>query len=439
MSTKKYNNELLIKNGHICDPSTDTYQVQDLGIKGGIFTNPEDLINPQIVDATGLTIMPGLIDIHVHLREPGNENKETIATGTAAAAAGGFTTIVAMPNTSPAPDSPEHINEIQQLIQENAQIKVLICGSMTTAGKGDTPVDINSLKNAGAIAFSDDGTCPQNSQVMDKIIQQISKTKTPIIEHAEDMELSQTGVMHKGIIAKKLNLPGKSGESETKLIERDIQLIKKYGGKLHVQHISTAEGAALVEEAQKGGLAVTAELTPHHLILTDAAVAVHGTNAKMNPPLRTADDREKLIEALQKNVISIIATDHAPHTQQEKTGTVKSAPNGITGLEAALGVALTELYHRRNWSLTEIIEKVTSKPAELLGLKTGSLQQGIPADFILVDTEYEWRYSSSKTLSKAKNCPYENMIFKGKNIATYLNGKLLYKDEDYFNHSGERL
>lgn len=418
--------ELLIRNGRICDPGNGRDEIADLAIRDGRFVDPSTLRTPQKVDASGLVILPGLIDVHVHLREPGGEDKETVATGTAAAAAGGFTTVLAMPNTDPAPDSVENICAIHRLIERDALVRVLLCGCLTRGRGGETAVDARSLAAAGVVALSDDGGCPQSETAMEEVMRLAFEADLPVIEHAEDMRLAADGIIHDGVVARRLGWPGKSSESEVAVIRRDIRLAERTGARLHIQHLSTEEGVALVRDAQRRGVSVTAELTPHHLLFTDAAVMVHGTNAKMNPPLRSAADRAALIDGLADGTITMLATDHAPHLAQEKARRIQAAPNGITGLETALAVALTELHHRRQWAVPDVVRLLTVGPAALLNISGGTMSVGEAADFVMVDIDHEWRYAGSGTQSRSRNCPYDGMTFRGGVIATFVAGRCVW-------------
>ncbi len=422
MKDKSTPHELLVRGGRICDPSCGRDEIADLAIRDGRFVDPAELVSPEIVDALGLVVAPGFIDPHVHLREPGGEIKETVSTGTAAAAAGGFTTVLAMPNTNPAPDSPENVQRIQSLIERNASVRVLVCGCLTLGRIGVEVVDAKALAAAGVVALSDDGGCPQAEEDMERVMRAAAEFGLPVIEHAEDLRLAGDGVMHHGVLSKRLGLPGKSSESEVAVIRRDIRLAEKTGAHLHVQHLSTREGVECIRAARERGVLITSEVTPHHLLLTEAAITVHVVNAKMNPPLRTADDRVALVEGLADGTVTMLATDHAPHLAEEKARGMLRAPNGITGLETALGIALTELYYRRRWKLTEVVKLFTVGPAKLLGIRAGTLGIGEKADFVLFDIQHEWRYWNSRSLSKAINNPYDGMWFRGKVLATYIDG-----------------
>jgi dihydroorotase len=418
--------ELLVRGGRICDPSCGRDEIADLAIRDGRFVDQAELVSPEIVDASGLVVAPGFIDPHVHLREPGGEVKETVATATAAAAAGGFTTVLAMPNTNPAPDSVENVQSIQSLIELGASVRVLVCGCLTKGRKGAEVVDTKALAAAGVVALSDDGGCPQTEEEMERVMCAAAEFGLPVIEHAEDLRLAGDGVMHEGVVSKRLGLPGKSSESEVAVIRRDIRLAEKTGAHLHVQHLSTHEGVECIRAARERGVSITAELTPHHLLLAEEAVVVHDVNAKMNPPLRTAADRVALVEGLADGTVTMLATDHAPHLTEEKARGMLRAPNGITGLEAALGIALTELYFRRRWKLADVVKLFTVGPAKLLGIRAGTLGVGEKADFVLFDIQQEWRYWNSNSLSKCVNSPYDGMWFRGKVLATYIDGNKIF-------------
>jgi dihydroorotase len=423
---------LLIRGGRVIDPASGLDAPRDVLLRDGKIAG---LANPGAIkasdaedlDAKGLVVAPGLIDIHVHLREPGQGYKETIATGTAAAAAGGFTTVCAMPNTVPVNDSPE-ITRWMQAPERGASARVLPIAAATRGSLGEALTDYAALKDAGAVAVTDDGKPILDDEVMLQALRAAAGQALPVIQHAEDTRLTGGCSMNAGALAFRLGLRGMPVEAESDLVERDISLLKKVkNGHLHVAHLSTKRALDAVRTARKAGLHVTCEVTPHHFTLTEERVGHYDTHAKMNPPLRAESDRAAMIEGLLDGTIDAIATDHAPHASHEKEQEFDRAPNGITGLETALGLALSFLFRSSKMPLTAVLALLTSRPAQALGLKNcGSLAIGSPADVVLFDPAAKWTFRAAGSRSKSKNTPFDGTEMQGRVEATICEGRFSF-------------
>src|SRR6202142_3736597 len=426
---------LLIRGGHLIDPAAGVDGLKDLLIKDGRvaeIAGPGKLKQAngaEVLDATGLTVAPGLVDIHVHLREPGQGYKETIATGTASAAAGGFTSVAAMPNTTPVNDSPE-ITRWMQAPERGAAVRVFPIAAATRGSKGETLNDFAALKSAGAVAVTDDGRPILKDSVMRETLATAARVGLSVIQHAEDTRMTQGASMNAGPIAFKLGLRGMPPEAESSLVERDIRLVTELRdarSHLHVAHTSTAGAMAAVRQARRNGLRVTCEVAPHHFLLTEEHIGHYNTNAKMNPPLRSAADRDAMIEAILDGVVDAIATDHAPHASHEKEVEFEKAPNGITGLETALGLCLRWLHKEWKLPLGRVLSLLSAQPAALLGLKgRGTLAAGSFADVVVFDPKAEWTYHAKETRSKAHNTPFDGWMMQGKVRWTISEGRVAY-------------
>jgi dihydroorotase len=430
---------LLIHGGHITDPSQGTDQVGDLLIAEGQIVQVGGTVisgKAQNLDATGLIICPGFIDLHCHLREPGFEDKETIATGTEAAAAGGFTTVCCMANTEPPLDNAAVVDWVKRKASKDSLVGVLPIGCITKGRKGEELTDMAGLAEAGVIAFSDDGDPVASSQLMRRALECSQDLGLPIIDHCEDKALSANGIINEGQMSAKLGLKGIPAAAEEVIIARDLTLAKLTKARLHIAHVSTKGSVELIRHAKEEGISITAEVTPHHLTLTEERIASESpnkpfdTNAKVNPPLRTKEDVEALIEGLKNGVIDAIATDHAPHTLADKNCGPELAAFGISGLETALG-CLMSLVHQGEISLTQLISKLTCEPAKVIGGngELGTLKTGAPANITIFDPEREWIVNSRSFASKGKNTPYDGYKFKGKIMATIANGRIVYLDD----------
>ena len=429
---------LVIRNGHLIDPAAGVDGPKDILLKDGRVAEiaaPGKLKatnGAETLDAAGLTIAPGLIDIHVHLREPGQGYKETIATGTAAAAAGGFTAVAAMPNTVPVNDSPE-ITRWMLAPDRGAAIRVFPIAAATRGSKGEALNDFAALKSAGAVAVTDDGRPILKDSMMRETLAAAARVGLSVIQHAEDTRLTQGACMNAGPTAFRLGLRGMPPEAESGLVERDIRLVSELRdarAHLHVAHTSTAAAIAAVRQARRNGLRVTCEVTPHHFLLTEEHVGLYNTNAKMNPPLRSAADRDAMVEAILDGVVDAIATDHAPHATHEKEVEFENAPNGITGLETALGLSLRWLHKEWKMPLGRVLSLLSAQPAALLGLKgRGTLAAGSFADVVIFDPKAEWTYRAKETRSKAHNTPFDGWTLQGKIRWTISEGRLAYSSD----------
>lgn len=380
----------------------------------------------EVVDAKGLYIAPGFIDLHVHLREPGGEHKETIATGTQAAARGGFTTVAAMPNTRPVPDSKEIMEELMGRIQESAVVRVLPYASITVRQLGEELTHFQDLKSAGAFALTDDGVGVQSAAVMLEAMKQASALQLPIVAHCEDNTLINKGSVHEGIFSKKHQINGIPSVCESIHIARDVLLAEATNCHYHVCHISTKESVRVVRDAKQAGIHVTAEVTPHHLLLCDEDIPGLDANYKMNPPLRGKADRDALIEGLLDGTIDFIATDHAPHTEAEKAEGMELAPFGIVGLETAFPLLYTHLVKKEIVSLQQLVDLLTVKPAKTFNLSTGTIAVGETADLVLLDLEKEAVIDPEQFLSKGKNTPFKGWTCNGWPVMTIVAGKVVW-------------
>ena len=429
--------DLLIRNAQAIDPSTNLDAPRDLLIRAGRLAAIEiPGVLPkteQEIDATGLVLASGLIDIHVHLREPGQTYKETIATGTRAAAAGGFTTVVAMPNTVPVNDTPEKLAWMLAP-ERDAAVHLLAMPAATLGSLGDTLSNYEALAKAGAVGFTDDGKPVLEDHIMRAALVAAARIGLPVSQHAEDTRLTGGCSMNFGPVAFRLGLRGMTVEAESNIVERDIQLLRdieksdKLRPHLHVQHVSTAKALEAIRQAKQQGLHVTCEAAPHHFTLTDEALANFDTNAKMNPPLRSELDRLAVIEALLDGTVDCIATDHAPHAAYEKEVEFERAPNGITGLETALGLALRILHRDHGLSLARIVALMSTNPAKIIALTDrGTLKPGSHADLILFHPAAEWTFAARNSRSKSKNTPFDGAPMLGQVHTTISEGKIVYR------------
>jgi dihydroorotase len=407
-------------------------EVIDILIKDGKIAAIGDNIpsdNEKIIDATGLLVAPGFIDLHVHLREPGGEKKETIETGTKAAAKGGFTTIAAMPNTRPVPDCAEQLEWLNTIIEETAAVRVLPYASITIRELGQELTNFKELKEAGAFAFTDDGVGVQSAGLMLEAMKKAAELNMTIVAHCEDNTLINKGCVHEGEFSRKNGLRGIPSVAESIHIARDVLLAEAANCHYHVCHISTKESVRVVRDAKRAGINVTAEVTPHHLILSEENISSLDANFKMNPPLRSEEDRLALIEGLLDGTIDFIATDHAPHTQEEKAEGIERAPFGIVGLETAFPLLYTNLVKNKVITLQQLIEFLTKKPAEAFNLPFGKIEVGAPADITLLDLELENPINPDDFLSKGKNTPFAGWACQGWPVMTLVEGKIVWSNE----------
>ncbi|MBI2328401.1 MAG: dihydroorotase [Chloroflexi bacterium] len=428
---------LLIRGGHIIDPSQGIDEVGSLLITDGKISwlGRGKITPPQpdydVLPAQGLIVCPGFIDLHCHLRQPGFEEKETIASGSQAAARGGFTTICCMPNTNPPLDNQATVEYVIAEATKAGVVRVLPIGCISKGRKGKKLAPMRELALAGVVGYSDDGDPVLNSRLMRQALDFSRSLGLPIIDHCEDTTLAAGGIINEGIIPARLGRRGLPAAAEWLMVMRDLALARLTGGWLHIAHVSTEGSVDFIRHSKEAGIRVTAEVTPHHLTLTEEEVLDYDTNAKVNPPLRTEKDVQALIQGLQDNVIDIIATDHAPHTEAEKRGEFASAPSGISGLETALG-SLMSLVHTGKLSLPTLISKLTREPARIIGGrygKIGTLAVAAPADITLFDPTKDWLVDTNAFASRGKNTPLAGSKLKGKVMATISGGKLVYQDD----------
>jgi len=420
--------DLVIRNGRVIDPARKLDAVVDVLIRAGkiatIGTNvqaPADI--PQF-DAKDLIVAPGFFDIHVHLREPGTEEAETIASGGAAAVAGGFAAVAAMPNTKPPNDNPSITSYIVSEAKRSSPALVFPIGAITREQKGETLAEIGEMVEAGIAGISDDGKPVMDGRLFRRALEYAQLFNLPVIQHCEDLNLSKGGVMHEGVYSTRLGLKGIPASAEDTMVSRDVLLAESTGGKYHVAHLSTRRAVDMVRRAKAQGLNVTAEVTPHHFTLTDAAVAEYDTNAKMNPPLRSQDDVDALREGIADGTIDAIASDHAPHHINLKMLEFDRAPFGITGLETAVGLALTEL----QLPLGRLIEMFSTNPQKIMRVTPWGIFEGSNAHITILNPGLQWTFDVSKTRSKSRNSPFHGRELRGKAVATVVNGKVVYED-----------
>ena len=421
---------ILIKGGRIIDPVNKIDGLMDILIEDNKISRVAKNIKAQadsIIDAAGKIVAPGIIDMHVHLRQPGREDKETVVTATASAAKGGVTTVLAMPNTNPAMDCAENIELLNGIIKKDAKINVLICGAITRGRLGKELSDIAALKKSGAIAISDDGCSVDNNELMLEAFKKAKQVGILTICHSEDKGLSGKGVINLGFNSTRLGLRGISNESEYKRIERDIELAEKSGAAMHIAHVSCRESVEIIAKAKKKGIKVTCETAPHYFSLTEDALLGYDTNMKMNPPLRSKEDLAAIKEGLKEGTIDVIASDHAPHTENEKDIEFERAEFGVIGLETELAAAVTELIHSKILDWGKLIKRFCVNPARILGIDKGTLSEGKIADIVVISPEEEWQVSKSGLVSKSKNCAFLGRTLKGAVVYTICNGKIVYK------------
>lgn len=424
---------LLIRNGRVVDPASGLDARRDVLVDGKVVAAIEPRIecpDATPLEAEGMVVAPGFVDIHVHLREPGIEHAETIETGTRAAAAGGFTAVCCMPNTIPVNDSAQVTGFIVERARQTAAVHVHPIGAISKGSKGERLADIGAMQTEGAVAISDDGIPVMNSGLMRRAMQYAASFGLPVIDHCEDLSLSAGGDIHEGVQSMRLGLGGIPSCSEEVMVARDIILAADTGAHIHIAHISTANSIAMVAQAKRLGLPVTAEVTPHHFALTDDKIPGYDSNYKMKPPLRSQRDIDAAIEGLVDGTIDCIATDHAPHTGHMKMQEFERCPFGVTGLETAVGLALETLYHSGRVGLSDWIRLFTNGAADCLGLEHGRLQVGGPADITVFSTTREWTFDVNQTLSKSKNSPFGGETFRGGPTATIVAGRVVWTAED---------
>ena len=445
---------LLLQGGRVIDPANSLDEVADLLITDDKIAglNAEVPGDTEVIDCAGQLVCPGLIDLHVHLREPGQSAKETIATGTAAAAAGGFTTVVCMPNTSPTIDSPSTVALIQNKIKREAVVNVYITGAITIGIAGEELAPIGSLKQAGVVAITDDGHCVQNNELMRRALEYAKMFDLPAMDHCQDYSIVTDGVIHEGYWSTLLGLKGWPACGEDLIVARNIELAELTGTHIHCQHISSGKSVELIRQAKKRGVPISGEACIHHIVLTDTAIGgsehfwaedgrelqpedhrpvwpVYDTNFKMNPPLRSAENRQAVIEGVCDGTLEILASDHAPHSRHEKDMEFDYAPFGITGLETELPLALMQLHHTGKLPLPELIAKYTINPARLLKLNKGTLTPGADADVTVIDLDVEWGYDADTDASKSANSPFDGWRLRGRATYTVVGGQVVARPD----------
>jgi len=421
---------LLIKGARVIDPANKIDALLDILIEDNKISRVAKNIKAQaesVIDAAGKIVTPGIIDMHVHLRQPGREDKETVATATASAAKGGVTTVLAMPNTNPAMDCAESIELLKGIIRKDAKVNVLICGAITKARLGKELCEIPALKKSGAIALSDDGCSVDSDELMLEAFKQASQAGILTICHSEDKKLSGKGVINLGFNSTRLGLRGISNASEYKRIERDIDLAEKAGAAVHIAHVSCRESVEIIFKAKKKGIKVTCETAPHYFSLTEDTLLGYDTNMKMNPPLRSKEDLAAIKQGLKEGIIDVVASDHAPHTENEKDIEFERAEFGVVGLETELAVGVTELVHHKILDWGRLFEKFSLNPARILGIDQGTLSEGKAADIVVISPGEEWEVRKSGLISKSKNCAFLGRTLKGAVDYTICNGKIVYK------------
>lgn len=422
--------KILIKNGRVVDPANYIDGKKDILIEDGKIKKVADFIvedeDTNVIDADEKAVMPGFIDLHVHLREPGFEYKETIETGSKAAARGGVTSICPMPNTKPVIDSPESVKDLLKRA-DCSPVHILPIGACTIGQEGKKLADIEGMKDAGIVALSEDGKSVMDSALFRKSLKEAARLDLPMFSHCEDKALVEGGVMNKGQKSEELGLPGITNSVEDVIVARDIIMSKEAGNRLHLCHCSTADSVVLVEMAKKQGLPVSAEVCPHHFTMSDDEITEDNGRFKMNPPLRNRADVDALKEGLKTGIMEVISTDHAPHGKEEKDQSMLKAPFGIVGLETSFALGYTELVDKGVLTLSQLVEKMSVNPAKVLGIDRGNLAPGKAADIVIADITKEYEIDSSKFVSKGKNTPFDGKKVKGRVITTIVDGKIVYK------------
>lgn len=420
---------MVIRNGRIIDPASGRDETGDLLVADGKIVsslNQEALASAEVIDASGLVVSPGFVDIHVHFREPGQTQKEDIGSGSRAAAAGGFTSVVCMPNTSPVADNSGTIRRIIDAADRNGVVNIYPTGCLTMGMAGGQLAPMGSLKGAGVVAVTDDGKCVQSTELMRRAVEYAQMFDLLVMDHCQDMSMTERGVMNEGYWSLKLGLPGWPAAAEDIIIGRNVVLSEHTGAHIHMQHVSTATGVDIIRRARKRGAKVSGEAMPHHMFFTDADCAGYDTDFKMNPPLRTEADREAVIQGVLDGSLEIIATDHAPHTPDEKDCEFDQAPFGVIGLETALAACLEVLVHSGRCDLPFLLERLTVNPARVVGLPKGSLAEGADADIVIFDPNEAWTVDPAKFQSKSRNCPWKGRTLRGRIKRTIVDGRVVW-------------
>ncbi len=420
---------LWISHAQVIDPASRRNAVGDLFVRDGLVVpslSAAERKRAKKIEAGGLVACPGLVDIHVHFREPGQTHKESIGTGTRAAAAGGFTTVVCMPNTAPPADNAGTIQFIKDAAARDAVVRVYPTGCITVGRSGQALAPFGSLKRAGVVALTDDGDCVQSNELMRRAAEYARMFDLPIMDHCQDQSMTAGAVMNEGVMSTRLGLRGWTNAAEDLVVARNAILSGYTGAHIHLQHISSAGAVEIIRRAKADGLRITAEASPHHFALTDDALASYDTAFKMNPPLRTEADRKAIIAGLRDGTLDCIATDHAPHTNYEKDREFDSAPFGVIGLETALAVSLEVLVRQNRFSIPRVVDLLTRRPASIVGLRAGTLAVGAPADICLFDPKGRWTYDAKAGFSKSSNSPWHGQTLTGKVRLTVVGGRIVF-------------
>jgi dihydroorotase len=421
---------LLLRGGRVIDPDSRRDEIADVLLRDGrvvdVGANLGSPDDARTIDVSGLVVAPGLIDLHVHLREPGQEHKETIASGARAAAAGGFTAVCAMPNTDPPVDDPAAVGYVRAAGLRAGAARVYPCGAVSVGQKGERLTEIGEMINAGAVAITDDGRPVATAGLMRLALEYARTFDIPVASHCEDVTLSRGGSMNEGLISTRLGVVGIPNAAEDVCIARDLLLAEMTGGRLHIQHVSTRAGVAMIRAARERGVPVTAEATPHHFTLTDEAIESYRTDAKVNPPLRSAADRDAVIAGVADGTLDVIATDHAPHHYDEKEQAFEDAPFGLVGLETALALGITELVERGVMDLATLMLRMSTAPARAFKLPGGSLQRGVHADVTVFDPTLEWVVDPATFRSRSRNTPFSGRTLRGRAIYTIVSGRIVF-------------
>ncbi len=421
---------LLIKSGRVVDPASGLDDRRDILIEAGRIAavdRPIERADADVLDASALVVAPGFIDMHVHLREPGKEGAETIACGTRAAAAGGFSAVACMPNTQPPNDTAMVTRFILRQAEQAAGARVYPVGAVTKNLAGEELAELESLRAAGVVAFSDDGQPVHNTRLLRRALEYCAALDVLLIDHCEEPALAEGGVMHEGEWSQRLGLRGLPALAEELPVLRNARLAAETGARVHIAHLSTRMALETVRRHKEQGTRITCEVTPHHFTLTDAACSSYDTHAKMNPPLRTEKDVAELLEGLVDGTVDAIASDHAPHKDSEKQADFDSAPFGVIGLETAVALALDRLVHAGKISITRLVELFSTNPARILGVDGGRIQKGVPANLTLLDPDRRWTYRTADGFSKSRNSPFEGWSFRGAAVATIVGGRILFQ------------
>ena len=424
--------KLLLKNGRVVHPVTNAVLLQDLLVEDGKVSLLERGLEgeaDQVINASGLVVCPGLVDMHVHLRDPGLTYKEDIITGSAAAARGGVTSMACMANTDPTVDCPEQVTYILEKAKQGSGVQIFPIAALSKGLRGEEPTDAEALKKAGAIALSDDGNNVDNANLMRDVLIRARRLDLPVLCHCEDTSMVAGRAVNEGSVSRQLWLEGRPAIAEEIIVMRDAMLAEETGAHLHVQHVSTAKSVDIIRRMKKKGVKITCETCPQYFTLTENEVLTQGSVARINPPLRTAKDVQGILAGLKDGTIDVIATDHAPHSAEEKARPLTRAPSGMIGLETSLAVTLTELYHTKKMELPAIIRRMTTTPADILHLPKGRMSLGVDADLTIFDPDEEWTVDPEQFASKARNTPFAGRTVKGRVKYTIVKGKVIYQDK----------